>query len=303
MWATQLSIVDCVIPRHRFCWGFEKWKSTSGGILCKFGSRTFPPISRMCQKQTWVSHSSTESETISLDAGLRMDGLVALDIWNMVIEVLRSANNTKTPIDLACGKRFETGDCSRNTSKPKQKANLDVQLLSHLVYVPTNAHSTQGESQLYMFEDNEAVIKMIVKGRSPTMRHVSRTHRVAIDRLFVVVWQNQSGLKNPKLISWNQEPTCRHILKKKLRRWWMESSSLFVEHYEPSDVLLQPLISFKQKAARTECHAEEGSRRNFQGKFGNGEAEIYEFGDGSRYVEYKERFSARYERFRKPREC
>ena len=35
-----------------------------------------------------------------------------------------------------------------------------------------------------MFEDNEAVIKMIIKGRSPTMRHVSRTHRVALDWLF-----------------------------------------------------------------------------------------------------------------------
>ena len=28
-----------------------------------------------------VSHSSTESEVISLDAGLRMDGLPALDLW------------------------------------------------------------------------------------------------------------------------------------------------------------------------------------------------------------------------------
>ena len=35
-----------------------------------------------------------------------------------------------------------------------------------------------------MFEDNEAVIEMIMKGRSPTMRHVSRTHRVALDWLF-----------------------------------------------------------------------------------------------------------------------
>ena len=35
-----------------------------------------------------------------------------------------------------------------------------------------------------MFEDDEAVIKMIVTGRSPTMRHVSRTHRVALDWLF-----------------------------------------------------------------------------------------------------------------------
>ena len=37
---------------------------------------------------------------------------------------------------------------------------------------------------LSVFEDNEAVIKMIIKGRSPTMRHVSRTDRVALDWLF-----------------------------------------------------------------------------------------------------------------------
>ena len=37
---------------------------------------------------------------------------------------------------------------------------------------------------MYVFEDNEAVIKMIIKGRSPTMRHVPRTHRVALDWLF-----------------------------------------------------------------------------------------------------------------------
>ena len=35
----------------------------------------------------------------------------------------------------------------------------------------------------YVFEDNEAVIEMMIKGRSPTMRHVSRTHRVALDLL------------------------------------------------------------------------------------------------------------------------
>ena len=44
--------------------------------------------------------------------------------------------------------------------------------------------SSRKEALLYIFEDNEAVIKMITKGRSPTMRHVSRTHRVALDWLF-----------------------------------------------------------------------------------------------------------------------
>ena len=50
--------------------------------------------------------------------------------------------------------------------------------------VPSNVQSASREALLYVFEYNEAVIKMIVKGRSPTMRHVSRTHRVALDWLF-----------------------------------------------------------------------------------------------------------------------
>ena len=59
-----------------------------------------------------------------------------------------------------------------------------MEQLSHVDYVTTNAHSSHGAFQLYVFEDNEAVIKTIIKGRSPTMRHVSRTHRVALDWLF-----------------------------------------------------------------------------------------------------------------------
>ena len=47
----------------------------------------------MCKKQTSVSHSSTESVIISLDAGLRMDGIPALDLWDLVFEVLQSSLN------------------------------------------------------------------------------------------------------------------------------------------------------------------------------------------------------------------
>ena len=50
--------------------------------------------------------------------------------------------------------------------------------------VPSNVQSSRQEAMLYIIEDNEAVIKMIIKGRSPTMRHVSRTNRVALDWLF-----------------------------------------------------------------------------------------------------------------------
>ena len=42
-----------------------------------------------------MSHSSTEAEIISLGAGLRMDGIPALDLWDFVIEVLHSDSNRK----------------------------------------------------------------------------------------------------------------------------------------------------------------------------------------------------------------
>ena len=53
-----------------------------------FGSHTFVPTSWMCKKQTAVSHSSTESEIISLDTGLRLDGLPALELWDLIVSVL-----------------------------------------------------------------------------------------------------------------------------------------------------------------------------------------------------------------------
>ena len=42
----------------------------------------------MCKKQTAVSHSSTESEIISLDTGLRLDGIPAPDLWDLIVSFL-----------------------------------------------------------------------------------------------------------------------------------------------------------------------------------------------------------------------
>ena len=64
----------------------------------------------------------------------------------------------------------------------KSEKNIDV--MKGIDSVPSNVQSSRQEALLYVFEDNGAVMKMIIKGRSPTMRHVSRTHRVAPDWLF-----------------------------------------------------------------------------------------------------------------------
>ena len=83
----------------------EDSKSTSEGVLCISGSRTFVPISWMCKKQTSVSHGSKESEAVSLDAGLRMEGIPALDLLDLVIEVLHSSLNQAVQGDLLREKR------------------------------------------------------------------------------------------------------------------------------------------------------------------------------------------------------
>ena len=47
----------------------------------------------MCKRQTSVSHSSTGAEIIYLDADLRMDGIPALTLWHLVIEIFQSVPN------------------------------------------------------------------------------------------------------------------------------------------------------------------------------------------------------------------
>ena len=75
-----------------FAGDLEDSKSISGGTLCVLGSHTFVPISWMCKKQTSGSHSSTESEIISLDTGLRLDGLPALELWDLIVSVFGSVS-------------------------------------------------------------------------------------------------------------------------------------------------------------------------------------------------------------------
>ena len=69
----------------------------------RFGSHTFVPISWMCKKQTAVSHSSTESEIISLDTGLRLDGLPALELCDLIVSVFGNishiSDRTRKPVN------------------------------------------------------------------------------------------------------------------------------------------------------------------------------------------------------------
>ena len=146
-------------------------KSTSGGILVLAGPNTFVPISWLCKKQGAVSHSTSEAEIIALDAGARMEGLPALMLWDLIIEVFSPAQAKKM---------------SNRPSQIPTKAPISnlFEIFGSIDYVPPSLPITYGAASLFLMEDNDAVIKMVVKQRSPKLRHVARTHRVDLDWLF-----------------------------------------------------------------------------------------------------------------------
>ena len=85
----------------------------------------------MRKKQTSVSHSSTESEIIFLDAGLRLEN------------VSRVSDRSGKP---------ESDDHKHHKSHNKTDAMQDIDA------VPSNVQSARQGALLYVFEENEAVI-------------------------------------------------------------------------------------------------------------------------------------------------
>ena len=93
--------------------------------------------------------------------------------WDLIVTVLHGNTHQNDQV---------RGDPCESLTRKKIHGKIDD--LNNVDFICSNVQSSRKEALLYVFEDNEAVIKMIIKGRSPTMRHVSRTHRVALDWLF-----------------------------------------------------------------------------------------------------------------------
>ena len=113
-----------------------------------------------------------------------MDGIPALDLWDFVIEVFHSSPNqtNKTRDDREPWRNLSAKTQPNMLEQiPTKHINLDLTTVDH---VPSNGIHSGSNAMLFVVEDTGAVIKMIIKGRSPTMRHLSRTHRVALDWFF-----------------------------------------------------------------------------------------------------------------------
>ena len=92
MWETLPNNADCDCFKTPISQEILRIQNLHQVNIMRF--HTFVPISWMCMKQTSVSHSSTESEIISLDAGLRLDGIPTLDLWDLIVAVLGNTNQS-----------------------------------------------------------------------------------------------------------------------------------------------------------------------------------------------------------------
>ena len=108
-----------------------------------------------------------------------MDGIPALDLLELVKAVFHSSpnlfNNIKDQVRGNSSRNITSNKHTENQTKdPTQHDKFD---LNDVDYVSSNAKFSRFGAILYICEDHEAVMKTIIKSRSPTIRHVSRTHR------------------------------------------------------------------------------------------------------------------------------
>ena len=162
----------------------ENRKSTSANIMFLMGPRTCVPISWMCKKQGAVSHSSTEAETIALDAAVRMDGLPSLQLWDEAISVFGNGQQATWDKETKPKAKRKHGTATVNDA-------LD-QFIESIDHVPKNIVLPKGKAKLYLLEDNESVIKISLKKRWPQFRHVSRTHQVDLQFLYCLLYTSPS---------------------------------------------------------------------------------------------------------------
>ena len=117
----------------------EDFKIHSGGTLCVFGSHTFVPLCSMFKKKTSVSHSSTESEIISLDTRLRLDELLVLELWDLIVSVLgnvsRVSNESEKP---------------ESDAHKRQKSHNKIDKMKDIDLVLSNVQSASQEALLYV---------------------------------------------------------------------------------------------------------------------------------------------------------
>ena len=122
-------------------------------------------VRRVVFSRTWITNhvfpfpgcaeanSSADSEIISLAAILRMEGIPALK-----------------------------GNVTRPSSKcPSFSLSIHHMPVDVVDLSPSNVPNRSFPGKLFIFVDNDEVIRMIIQGRRSNLRHLSQTRRVDLD--------------------------------------------------------------------------------------------------------------------------
>ena len=117
----------------------------------------FVPVSWMCKKQTAVSRSSTEAVILSLDAGLRMEGLLDLSFSSTPSRL--PAGRATFSKDILQSKKFING-CVTLPYSERTVHSVD--------HVPRNVGPSNKRVHVLVFEVSQAAIKMIIQGKAQT---------------------------------------------------------------------------------------------------------------------------------------
>ena len=150
---TNFGLQTWNFPRRIFCWRFAGFRINFRRSVMSILDHKHFPISSLCKKQTAVSHSCAESEIMSLDEGLRVEGTPALEMWDCVAS------------------RCEGGAFRAQVAS----VILCLILLIFVASMRLITFQVTSPARLFKFEDNEALFRMIIQGCSPNLRRATNS--------------------------------------------------------------------------------------------------------------------------------
>ena len=184
-----------------FCdadWAGERdSKSTSGCALFLVGPNTYYPLNAFSKKQTSITTSSTESEVVAANHGIRAQGLPSLSLWCYLwkeVQANTAGRKTRPPAELPKGTdtivartdpeldEIRYGESSHEGRSVADINGLDVHL--------------SDKFKVQVLEDNQATITIILKGDSEKLRHTDRTQKLSFAWMQQQFEKGQFGMIN-----------------------------------------------------------------------------------------------------------
>ena len=172
------SIMDCrlwLFSDSDFAGEFDS-KSTTGCSMFLVGPNTYFPLNAFSKKQTSITMSSTESEVVAANQGLRAEGLPCLSLWYFLWrgDAGRKAE-PRAEKDESIVARIdpepELDEIRYGTTRPDGLSIADINGVS--VQLPKSF-------QIRHMEDNQATITLLLSGQAGVLRHTDRTQRVSL---------------------------------------------------------------------------------------------------------------------------